>query len=97
MASLHMDPLHLHSDTIHYSGLPTNVNWSAKNIHLHYIEEHLDYINGLIKNQNYINFKKYYECWGQISNNPNLTMDFVLKHIDNPWNTYCLVTNVYSL
>ncbi len=93
----HLEPLHLYMDTIHYSGPPTNVNWSAKNIHLHYIETHLDYINGLIKNQNFINFKKYYECWGQISNNPNLTIDFVLKHIDNPWNTYCLATNRYSL
>ena len=98
---LHLDPLHLHSDTLssvplYYTGSPTNINWSAKNINLDYIEEHLDYLNGLIKNQNFINFKKYYECWGQISSNPNLTMEFVLKHIDNPWNTYCLVTNSYK-
>lgn len=68
----------------HADGMPSN--WYASNISLDLIEKNMSYINNQIEDiQRYI--------WADISDNPNLTPEFIEKYYKKPWNYYALASN----
>jgi hypothetical protein len=60
-------------------------SWECGNITLAYIEAQMPWIDAQSVDDSLI--------WDGISDNPNLTLDFIDKYIDKPWNYEILATN----
>jgi len=69
------------------NGVPQD--WSACNVSLALIEKQMEYIEA----QNAIDEGVYRVIWSYISDNPNLTPEFIEKYYQKPWNYYVLAIN----
>jgi hypothetical protein len=78
----------IHITAINANGVPQC--WSASNVSLELIEKQIDHIEAQLVMED---DDSYYYIWSDISDNPNLTIEFIDKYYKKPWNYYGLASN----